>query len=192
MYRFALATLGLLLIPISAAAQGNYGGHGPIPVTWTNPVTGTVSGTVEASALGTTATTIDVGDNDLTLEVISCATTVGAEVSNVIEVAIACVDGDGDAVDEVQTLVVTLYSDAALTTISDGDIDIVDGGNGAIVVDYTAALSHLVYVTSATGTAELDITDQVGASGETHYLQIAGRMTGGRIMLGTVDTITFD
>lgn len=136
---------------------------------------------------------LSVGSGAEPVAPIDCEVTQSGEVADVIDLDLACVDASGVAVTSALLVWVRCYSDVGLTTITDGDHDIGDNGDGAIVLDDEGNLSFLLYRTSATGTANIDVTDQLSASGETHYCEIVdGGNTGGRRVVGTLQTLTWD
>jgi len=92
--------------------------------------------------------------------------TIGAEQTNVINVAFQVVDPAGDAINEQVVLQLFICSDDAGTTPAAGNVTVAEGTDGSILVDGTSGAGEgaIVVLTDDEGKADLDFTEAVGAA----------------------------
>lgn len=110
--------------------------------------------------------------------------TAAAEATDVIALSLALVDQEDDALEETRLFKAEILDDnAELAAVGAFTID---GGTAAVSTDTRPAL---IFQLAAGGTASLDITDVVGASGATVHVKIEPLDLRGATVL---ETLTFD
>lgn len=110
------------------------------------------------------------------------ALTLAAESSDVIEISVQLKDGSDTNVAIATNIIVHLVDANGIDSLA-AAFTLGDSGAGSVVS--TTANARLIYLTDATGLAEIDITDVVGASGSTVYALV-------QVISGTTWTGGFD
>lgn len=240
--------IGAALFVSPAVEAQNYGGYGPLPVTWTNPVrvdddealaigdgsdfscVHDATDTVCTSATGnfvldntdvddptvlrlgtdTSATSVVIENNGgedlltvrgdgavlfgpdaLRLDVVNCATTVGAESTDTIAVTVACTDSMGDATGEIISLEAILL--CAGVACADTVYEVAETGAGDLVYEPIDDV-YIEILTSSGGAATLTISDVAGGTDDGPVLLLRGAGSyDGIFVTGVLETgIAFD
>lgn len=130
------------------------------------------------------------GPDALRLDIVNCATTVGAESTDTIAVTVACTDSMGDATGELISLDAILLCDGLCDA---GVYTVAESGDGDLVATIDTGV-YIEILTSDAGAATLTVTDVAGGTDDGPVLLLRGPGSyNGIFVSGVLETgIAFD